>query len=196
MEQLYAMITEYFLQGGIGWAIIGGSFAFGMGCVGSARGIRIAAAQAAGVLSEKPDLFGKLLVLMALPGTQGFYGFVSVFLVGSWTKLSQAGEFVKNEAGEFVLDAAGKQIPVMVDLHPVAGIAIMAAAIAAGIAFWRSAIYQGETSAAAINLVSKQPEMSGKAILLPALVETYALVGLLAFLLITMYLTKAGLVIG
>ena len=126
------------------------------------------------MLSEKPDLFGKLLVLMALPGTQGFYGFVSVFLVSSWTGLSDKA----------------------VTLHPIAGIAVMAAGIGAGFAFWRSAVYQGETSAAAINMVAKQPDMSGKAILMPALVETYALVGLLAFLLVTMALCDSGLVLN
>jgi V/A-type H+-transporting ATPase subunit K len=120
------------------------------------------------VLSEKPDLFGKMIVLMALPGTQGFYGFVSVFLVVLWTGL------------------LGREVPAM---HPMSGLGVMAAGLAAGVAYWRSAVYQGETSAAAINMVSKQPDMSGKAILMPALVETYALVGLLAFVLVTMYLT-------
>jgi V/A-type H+-transporting ATPase subunit K len=109
-----------------------------------------------------------MIVLMALPGTQGFYGFVSVFLVVLWTGL------------------LGREVP---PIHPMSGIGVMAAGIAAGIAYWRSAVYQGETSAAAINMVSKQPDMSGKAILMPALVETYALVGLLAFVLVTMYLT-------
>jgi V/A-type H+-transporting ATPase subunit K len=180
-------LTRYFLEGGLGWAMVGGAAAFGMGCVGSARGIRIAAAQSAGVLSEKPDLFGKLLVLMALPGTQGFYGFVSLFLVSMWTQLSATA------TGGTMLDANDVEVAAQVLLHPTAGIGIMAAGIAAGFAFWRSAVFQGETSAAAINMVSKQPDMAGKAILMPALVETYALVGLLAFVLSTMYLSNVKL---
>ena len=33
-----------------------------------------------GVMSEEPDLFGKLLLLTALPGTQGIYGFLAGFI--------------------------------------------------------------------------------------------------------------------
>jgi len=69
-------VNTYFIQNGVGWAVFGAMLSVMFGCIGSAIGIRIACSQAAGVLSEKPELFGKLLVLMALPGTQGFYGFI------------------------------------------------------------------------------------------------------------------------
>ena len=59
----------YFLQSGVGWAAIGAMLAVMFGGWGSANGIRIAAGQAGGVLSEKPELFGKLFALMVLPGT-------------------------------------------------------------------------------------------------------------------------------
>ncbi len=168
-------ITKYFLEGGLGWAMIGAAAMVAMGCVGSSRGIRIAAAQAAGVLSEKPELFGKFLVLMALPGTQGFYGLIGAILVGLWT-----GLFGGNVAS----------------LHPVVGIAIMALGIGTGFVQWKSAVFQGETSAAAISMVAKQPEMAGRAILLPALVETYALLGLLGAIVLLQLLTKANLVLA
>jgi V/A-type H+-transporting ATPase subunit K len=45
------------------------------------------------------------------------------------------------------------------------------------------------TSAASINLVGKRPEEGGRAILLPALVETYAVVALLVGILMTLWLT-------
>jgi V/A-type H+-transporting ATPase subunit K len=168
------ILTKYFLQSGLGYAMIGAAAVFSFGGIGSARGIRISAAQAGGVLSEKPELFGKLLVIMALPGTQGFYSLITAILIGMWSGLF-----------------GGK-----VTLHPIQGIAIMAIGIATGMVEWLSAIYQGETSAAAINMVAKQPDSSGRAILLPALVETYALLGLLSAIVLLLFVTNGTLVIG
>ena len=119
-------------------------------------------------MSEKPELFGKPLVLSALPGTQGFYALICAILIGMWTGLFEQ----------------------KVVLQPVIGLSIMAVAIGTGFVQWRSAVFQGETSAAAINMVSKQPETSGRAILMPALVETYALVALLGAIVLVLFLTK------
>ena len=154
--------TVYFLQSGMGWAVIGAMFAVMFGGMGSARGIRIAAGQGAGVLSEKPELFGKLLVLIALPGTQGFYGFIVVIMIAV-----QTGLF-----GGFLT------------VTPLGGLALLAIGFCSGMVFWRSAVFQGETSAACINLTAKKPEEGGRAIILPALVETYAVVALLAAILL------------
>ena len=57
-------------------AIIGAALAAILPGIGSAYGVQIGGQAAAGVTSEKPELFGKLLVLQALPGTQGIYGFL------------------------------------------------------------------------------------------------------------------------
>ena len=46
-----------------------------------AIGISFPAKAAAGVLSEDPSKFGGLFLLVVLPGTQGFYGFVAAFLI-------------------------------------------------------------------------------------------------------------------
>ncbi len=165
-----ALIRVYFIETGFGWAAAGAILAVMFGGVGSARGIRIAGAQAAGVLSEKPELFGKLLVLMALPGTQGFYSFICAIMI----------------ALRCGIIAGAVTIP------PIVGIAIFVVAICMGIVQWRSAISQGEASAAAINLTSKQPGESGRAILIPALVETYAVISLLASILLIIWFTKEG----
>ena len=42
---------------------------------------------------------------------------------------------------------------------------------------------QGEVSAASIGLVAKRPDQSGKAIIFPAMVETYAILALLVSIL-------------
>jgi len=161
-------LKQYFVQTGIGWSVSGSMLCVMMGCCGSALGIRIAASQAAGVLSEKPELFGKMLILMALPGTQGFYSFIGAVFTSLRTGL------------------LGGQVTV----PPVVGVGLLFVGIGQGVVEWRSAIYQGETSAAAINLVARKPEEAGRAIILPAMVETYAVVALLAAILTTLWLTQ------
>ena len=61
-------------------AIIGAALAAILAGIGSAYGVRLTGQAAAGVTAEKPDLFGKLLVIEALPGTQAF--------TDSWWRLS------------------------------------------------------------------------------------------------------------
>jgi len=160
----------YFLETGLGWAAIGGILCVMFGGVGSAKGIRIAAAEAVGAISEKPELFGKFLVLTALPGTQGFYAFIIMFMI------ALKGGILDNK----------------VAISPLVGVVMMFIGIAAGIVEWRSAISQGEVSAASINLTTKRPEEGGRAILFPVLVETYAVVALLAALLMIFWLTPDG----
>ena len=165
MEELWKV---YFIQTGMGWTIIGGIAAVMLGGIGSATGIRIAATQGAGVMSEKPELFGKLLVLMALPGTQGFYGLIVAVMMCLQTGIM-----------------AGK-----VTVTPLVGMALMFVGVCTGMVLWLSAVNQGRTSAASINLTAKKPEESGRAIILPALVETYAVVALLAAILLILWVTN------
>jgi len=164
------LVSTYFIHNGVGWAVLGGMAAVMLGCIGSAIGIKIAASQAAGVLSEKPELFGKLLVLMALPGTQGFYGFIcSIFIA---MQIGLIG-----------------QIDKAIVLAPPVGIGLMFVGLGVGIVQLFSAMNQGMTSAASINLVGKRPDEGGRAILFPALVETYAVVALLIGILMIFWLT-------
>ena len=46
-----------------------------------------------------------------------------------------------------------------------------------------SAILQGKTSVAAMGIIAKKPEQFGKAMLFPAMVETYAILSLLISIL-------------
>ena len=162
------LLRLYFVQTGMGWAVIGAILAVMLGGIGSAHGIRIACSQGAGVMSEKPELFGKLLVLMALPGTQGFYGLIIAIMVALRTGL-----------------LAGK-----VTCTPLVGLALLFIGLCAGMVLWLSAVNQGRTSAASINLTAKKPEEGGRAIILPALVETYAVVALLAAILLIQWVTN------
>jgi V/A-type H+-transporting ATPase subunit K len=66
---------------GLTLAIFGSALAVILGGIGSAIGVGLAGQASSGVMSEDPDKFGSLLLLVALPGTQGIYGFLSAFLV-------------------------------------------------------------------------------------------------------------------
>ncbi|MBO4795293.1 MAG: V-type ATP synthase subunit K [Clostridia bacterium] len=132
------------------------------GC-GSALGVMAAGKAAAGVASEKPELFGKLLVLQALPGTQGIYGFLTAILV-----LIQF-----NGLGS---DAA--------TLTVTQGWQLFFAAVPMAIVGLTSGIAQGKAAVAAIHMTGKQPDASGKGITMTALVETYAILALLISILL------------
>jgi len=167
MSSWQQMLNLYFVQTGAGLAAIGAVLTFALGGLGSANGILISGSQAGGVLSEKPELFGKLLVLMALPGTQGFYGFICSVMAAL-----RAGLI----AGEATVS-------------PAQGLVIFFLGLGTGMVEWHSAVWQGKASAAAINMVAKKPDEAGKAILIPALVETYAVVALLANILLLIWVT-------
>ncbi len=162
IEQLISLDT------GIAWAVLGAIAAVMFGGMGSAKGIRIAAAQGAGVMAEEPGLFGKLFPLIAMPGTQGIYGFIYAFLV-----MVQTGFF----------DAEAE-----VAIDPVTGMAFGLVGIGAGVVFWLSGVNQGQASAASINLTAKEPDQFGRAIILPALVEFYAMLALLASIFFLFFL--------
>ena len=66
---------------GTALAFAGAAVAAGFAGVGSAVGVGIAGQAGAGVVSEDPDKFGNVLVLQALPGTQGIYGLLIAFII-------------------------------------------------------------------------------------------------------------------
>ena len=63
------------------------------------------------------------------------------------------------------------------------GLMIFVACLPIAIAGLLSAIHQGKTSVASIGIVAKKPEQFGKAMLFPAMVETYAILALLISIL-------------
>ena len=147
---------------GLAIAIFGGAISAFLAGTGSAIGIATAAQTADGVLSEDPSKFGRLLILVAMPGTQGIYGLLGTFLV-----LMKLGIF----GGETV------------SLTLWQGWQIFFAAMPVAVAGFFSAIHQGKTSAAGVELTAKRPESLVQGIIYSALVETYAIFGLLATIL-------------
>ncbi len=143
---------------GLAIAIAGGALAAIFGGVGSAIGIGYAAQAANGVLSEDPEKFGSLLILVALPGTQGFYGFIGAFMV-----LMKTGIL----GGE------------LVSLTVQQGLQIFFAALPVAVAGLVSAIWQGKVCTAGVEMVAKRPTEAAKAMIYGILVEMYAVLGLI-----------------
>jgi V/A-type H+-transporting ATPase subunit K len=152
-----SIISTMSAQLGTALVVLGAALAAGIAGSGSAWGIGVANEAAAGILTEDPKKFVSALILLALPGTQGIYGFLIAILA-----LRQAGIM---------------GTPVAVTIWQ--GLAIFAACLPIAIAGFYSAIWQGKSSAASILLISKRPEQMGKAMVLPAMCETYAVLGLL-----------------
>ena len=153
--------------GGIGLAFLGAALAVGLCCVGSARGTGMTGEAAAGLLSTAPEHFSKCLILQVIPGTQGLYG------LGIWF-------FALNVMGAF---SGGIQ-----PLTVTQGLTIAVSCLPMAIGGLLSGIAQGRVAAASINIVAKRPEESTKGIILCGIVEFYAILSLVAtILLVLMY---------
>jgi len=151
--------------GGIGLAFLGMALTVGLCCIGSARGTGMVGEAAAGLLCEAPEHFSKCLILQVLPGTQGLYGLVVWFFA-----LFTMGAF-----------SGGIQT-----LTIAQGLTIFAACVPMALGGWLSALYQARVAAASINVVAKKPDDAAKGIILCGVVEFYAILSLLASILLLM----------
>ena len=138
---------------GFQWALLGAVLALIGGGIGSSIGITYVNHVASGILVEEPDKFGPLLPLIAIPGTQGVYGLITAILVPILFKLSQ--------------------------LSGHKGFLVFLACLPVALVCFLSAIYQGMSSVSASAMVARRTEEAGKALILPALVETYAVFSLI-----------------
>ena len=141
---------------GIVLGIAGAACAVFFSGIGSARGCGLAGKAAAGVITEEPEKFGKALILQLLPGTQGLYGFIIGFLIAT-------------------LRVAGTPVLTLGQ-----GAYLLFTGLSCGLVQWRSAISQGEVSAAGMQILAKNPDQNTKGIILAAIVETYAILGFVA----------------
>ena len=146
-------------------ALLGAVTAVTLAGMGSAKGVGMAGQTNAGVSTENPEVNSKLLVLQLLPATQGIYGFlVSVIILINTGVLG------------------GQMLPVSIEQ----GIAFIVAAMPVGVVGYFSAIHQARVASAGMLMTGEHPEMSGKAITMTVMVETYAVLSLLASFLMVM----------
>jgi V/A-type H+-transporting ATPase subunit K len=163
--ELLGELTQYQLFV-LALPILGAAISVLFGGIGSAIGIGLPAQVANGVLAEDPDKFGNLLILVALPGTQGIYGFLGAFLI-----LMKIG---------FV---GGDPKAVMETMTMTQAWMVMIAGIPTGFAGWVSGINQGKVCATGVSMAAKRPEAMMRAVIYGAMVETYAILGLLITIL-------------
>jgi V/A-type H+-transporting ATPase subunit K len=150
---------------GFAFALLGAAFATFFAGIGSAIGLGIAGRSATGVLTEKPERYGTMMLLVVLPSTQGIYGIVITLFV--MLKLQIFG-------GETITD-----------LTMAKGLEFFAACLPVAFAGMFSAIHQGKTCAGGILMAAKRPEMAFKAgVVYAAMVEFYAILGFLISLML------------
>ena len=120
--------------------------------IGSALGLYKTGSAAAGVLGENPKKFGKVLVLVLLPATQGIYGFIiGIIASGNIAALETAEQ----------------------------GWALFGAVMPMAISGLITGIFQGKSAVNCIYAVGKQDSLGGKLIIYPAMIEFYAILGLI-----------------
>ena len=147
---------------GIVFALAGAALASILAGIGSAIGVGKAGQAAAGVVTEDPAKFSKVLILQLLPGTQGIYGLLVAFIT-----LSKIG-------------LLGGQIAALTLTQ---GLLIFAACLPIAIVGLLSAISQGKAAVAGIMMVAKKPDQMSKGMIFAAMVETYAILALLVSIL-------------
>lgn len=147
---------------GLVLALLGALTAALLAGIGSARAVGMVGEAAAGVVSQDPDKFSKVLILQLLPGTQGLYGLLTAVLV-----LSQVG----------ILGGTPQALTVA------QGLSYFVACLPIAVVGYFSAVAQGRAAVAGVGIVAQKPDQNGKAITMAAMVETYAILALLVSIL-------------
>ena len=148
-----------FAHSGLAIGLLGAGLAACLAGAGSAVGTGIAGEAGVGLITEDPSKFIKSMILQVVPGTQGLYGLVVFFVA-----IMQMG-LLERTAG---------------DLSFVDGCRYFAACLPIAIGGLVSAIAQGKVAAASINLLAKNPDHWTKGMVLCVTVEFYAILSLLA----------------
>lgn len=138
-------------------AYIGIGIMVGLAGIGSAFGVSMGGNASIGSLKKNPDAFGNYLVLSALPGTQGLYGFLGYFLL----------------SGLLVEGITWMQ----------AG-AVFGAGLALGTVGLLSALRQGQVCANGIAAIGAGYDVFGNTLILAVFPELYAIVALAAAFMI------------
>ena len=138
-------------------AYIGIGLMIGLAGVGSSIGVTITGNAAVGALKKNPDAFGNYMVLSALPGTQGLYGFLGYFLL---------------------------QKHLVADMTWGIAAAIFGASLALALTGLLSAIRQGQVCANGIAGIGSGYDVFGRTLILAVFPELYAIVSLAAVYMI------------
>lgn len=139
-------------------AYIGVVLMVGLSGIGSAYGVTIAGNAAVGALKKNDEAFGNYIVLSALSGTQGLYGFLGFFLLK---------DFLTPEMTAY--QAA----------------AVFGCGLFLGALSLFSAIRQGQVCANGIVGIGGGYDVFGKTLILAVFPELYAIVGVAATFMVS-----------
>lgn len=128
--------------------------------IGSSIGVTMGGNATLGAMKKNPDAFGNYMLLSALPGTQGLYGF----------------------GGFFVINNSGVITPEMTMLQ---GIAILSAGLALGFVALFSALKQGSVCANGIASIGSGNDVFGNTMILAVFPELYAIIAFAATFIIS-----------
>lgn len=141
-------------------AYIGIGIMIALSGIGSAYGVTIAGNAAIGALKKDSTKFGNFLVLTAMPGTQGLYGFAGYFMFQSIFNVL---------------------IP---EISAIQSAAVLAGGLALGLIGLFSAIRQGQVCANGIAAIGQGHNVFGNTLILAVFPELYAIVALAGVFLI------------
>jgi V/A-type H+-transporting ATPase subunit K len=144
--------------------ILGCVLAMGIAGIGSATGLMLAGTSAVAVTGEKPELFGRCLILQVLPMTQAVYGLLTAILLMMGAGLLGGG-------GKVVLS------------NPMVGKSAILIGLVVGLT-GLSAINQGMIASASIAATGRNPEVVARGIIYTIMPETIAIFGLLVGILL------------
>ena len=156
-----------FAHSGLAIGLLGAGLAACLAGAGSGIGTGIAGEAGTGLITEDPGTFGKVMILQVVPGTQGLYGLVVFFVA-----IMQMG----------LLDGSA------LSLSFVDGCRYFAACLPIGIGGLVTAIAQGKVAAGAVNLLAKNPDHWAKGMILCITVEFYAILSLLASMMMLLFI--------
>ena len=140
-------------------AYIGIGLMVGLSGVGSAFGTTIAGNASVGAMKKNGEAFGNYIMLTALPGSQGLYGFAGYFLLDSFGLLQS-------------------------DIGWGVAASVFGAGLALGLVGLLSSIRQGQVCANGIAAVGSGHDVAGKTLILAVFPELYAIIALAATFLI------------
>ena len=146
MESTTAIILGY----------LGVALMVGLSGVASCIGTSIAGMASVGAMKKNGGAFGSYMILSAIPGSQGLYGFVCFFLVQK-----------------------GLTDPTMVQ-----GAAIFGAGLLTGLVCLASSYFQSKVCANGIAAIGNGHDVMGKTLILAAFPELYAILTVAAVFLI------------
>jgi len=128
-----------------------------MSGIGSAFGTVIDGSASIGALKKKDDIFANCMILSALPGTQGLYGFGAFFLL---------------------------KTKIVVGMSMMSAVAIMAAGLIVGTVCLLSALQQARIVACGIESLGDGNDVFSKTLVLAVYPELYAIISFAAAFLI------------